>query len=138
MEKLAWIKIRGVPCHAWGEKFFSLKAETKGFFVKYDEGTLLKTRMDEACICLLTKFMGRLEESLIVNINGTFFTIRFKEVEDPCITKLSSSRFMDGYASSISSQAEESGSDMEEHGEALMEEENEAVEEDSEGTGDCA
>lgn len=55
---------------------------TKGSLVKYDEGTILKTRLDEAIVCILTKIMGRVEETLIVKINDQPFNIYILEVDE--------------------------------------------------------
>lgn len=78
------------------------------------------------------KVMGRLEESLIIRINGYPFNIHFREVEDPSFANFLSSRWRDEFDSS-SSQAEETDPNMEEHGEILLEEEGEEIEDN--GTG---
>lgn len=78
-ERFVWIRIPGVPCHVWGEKLFAVLAETQGTYVKCDEETLLKTRMDEAKVCLRTKRMDLLDETFKINIEGKLFTVKIME-----------------------------------------------------------
>lgn len=56
-ERLLWLKIYGVPCHAWGESLFRSLLDSIGRYVKSDKETMLKLRMDEARICL--RYRGR-------------------------------------------------------------------------------
>lgn len=78
-ERFAWIRFTGVPCHSWGERTFSLIAETRGSYVKCDEESLLKTRMDEARVCIRTKWRDRVDDILKTMIEGVLFLARIME-----------------------------------------------------------
>src|SRR4051812_33977004 len=41
-ERFVWLRVMGVPCHAWGERCFTILVKERGLFVKSDESTSLK------------------------------------------------------------------------------------------------
>lgn len=62
-----------------GRESISLIVETLGVYVKYDEGTLLKTKMNEARICIHTKKMDKVVDFLLLKIKDASFSIRIME-----------------------------------------------------------
>ncbi|XP_058759365.1 uncharacterized protein LOC131632637 [Vicia villosa] len=80
--RFAWLKVMGVPCHAWGEKCFSLLVGDRGKLVKSDEATMLKHRMAEAIVCILTESKERIEEKFNLSIEGQIFVISMFEIAE--------------------------------------------------------
>ncbi|XP_058783790.1 uncharacterized protein LOC131658522 [Vicia villosa] len=105
-ERLIWIKITGVPCYVWGEIFFKRLADLFGRFIKCDEGTALKSRMDVARICISTGHFGRVDECINVEIEGAFFSVLVLEECGWVNPKFPVVRVRDDEGS-VSSQAEE-------------------------------
>ncbi|XP_058750760.1 uncharacterized protein LOC131623755 [Vicia villosa] len=105
-ERLVWLRIWGVPCHAWGDSCFSLLTESIGVFIKSDERTNLKSRMDEARVCIRTKSMERVEEVISLTIDGMCFDIRLMEDYHSCFGTVATKRFL-GESDSEASLSEE-------------------------------
>ncbi|XP_058783228.1 uncharacterized protein LOC131657894 [Vicia villosa] len=78
-ERVTWLRVLGVPCHAWSEICFKQLVDTKGVFVRCDEGTVLKKRMDEAIICIRTKIRERLDDMVKLSIDGQLFVVSLLE-----------------------------------------------------------
>lgn len=77
-EIMVWLNLIGVPCHAWDERLFTLLVETRGCFIKCDEETKLKLRMDEARINI-KKWMEKVDDTIKIVIEGVAFIIRIYE-----------------------------------------------------------
>lgn len=135
VERLVWIKVRGIPCHAWGESLFSLIAESICIYVRCDEGTLLKTRMEEARIFVCTKKMERVVDFILLKVGELSFSIRLVEDDSFILAKLPSSRLDEEIASESLSDSNEEASRMEEHGEELQRKDGREDEDDVDGTG---
>lgn len=120
-ERFAWIRILGVPCHAWGERLFVLIAESFGYYVKSDEETILKSRLDEARVCIRTKTRNKVEETLSILIEGILFSVSI--IEDGTIQhgKHICSRLTDESESEMTSSSEEFNSDGEEYNNGKVE-----------------
>ncbi|XP_058734175.1 uncharacterized protein LOC131605900 [Vicia villosa] len=80
--RFAWLKVVGVPCHAWGEKCFALLVGNRGKLVKTEEATMLKHSMAEAVICILTESKERIEEKVILILEGQSFVINLFEIAE--------------------------------------------------------
>jgi len=66
-ERRAWLRAYGVPIHTWNDDFFRLCVMGVGWFIRSDECTMDKARLDYAII-LVT--MHQIE---IVNKTTDFF-----------------------------------------------------------------
>lgn len=82
-ERLVWLKIFGVPCHAWGECLFRSLEDSIGRFVKIDEVTKLRWRMDIARVCLCYIGKKRVFATIKVVVNGISFEVHVMD-EDSC------------------------------------------------------
>lgn len=85
-DRLTWLHIKGIPCHAWGLKFFNLIANVKGTFVECDEATLSRVSMEEARVCIQTSCKNLINDVAEVSIDGIMFPISF--CEDPSFSKV--------------------------------------------------
>jgi len=78
-ERGAWLRVYGVPVHAWNVSFFRLCVLGIGRFILADECTVNKARMDFARILVSTpqiEIVNKLAEFLI---DGTKFNIKLVE-----------------------------------------------------------
>lgn len=57
-ERGVWVRIYGTPIHAWNTNFFKLCASQYGRFIKADECTLERGRIDYARILISTSSVG--------------------------------------------------------------------------------
>ncbi|XP_058755922.1 uncharacterized protein LOC131629137 [Vicia villosa] len=80
LERMAWIKCLGIPCHAWCNGFFETLASSLGTFIHCDDNTFTKLSMDVARLRIRTKCIAVINEIILVLINGLLF--RFFVVED--------------------------------------------------------
>lgn len=78
-DRVVWLKIIGTPCHAWEDRIFTLLAGTRGSFIKSDEETKLKKRMDATRIYIKTKYMEQVDNLVEVSIEGVNYCIRLCE-----------------------------------------------------------
>lgn len=51
-ERLLWLRVRGIPCHAWSKNFFTMLVKSKGSYTKSDDTTLARTSIEEARVCI--------------------------------------------------------------------------------------
>jgi hypothetical protein len=78
-ERGAWLRVYGVPVHAWNDSFFRLCVSGIGKFLHADDCTVDKVRLDFARILVSSphiKIVNKLEEFLI---DGTKFVIKLVE-----------------------------------------------------------
>lgn len=55
-ERGAWLRVYGTPVHAWNELFFKLCVSGCGRFIRADECTVDRARLNFARILILTTF----------------------------------------------------------------------------------
>ncbi|XP_058732712.1 uncharacterized protein LOC131604256 [Vicia villosa] len=133
-ERVAWIRVMGVPCHAWCEKCFCLLVDSIGVFMKCEEGTLLKNRMDVANICIRTKIQDRVDVVVRLSIEGQFFDVRMMEDIHGFSERPKYRAFGEEAESEEFSQSEDGKYDGEEAVDVLLEEVDEAQHVDVDGT----
>lgn len=56
-DRVTWLRVYGIPCHAWNFSFFEMLANTLGTYVYSDENVLKGTNMDITSKCILTNFI---------------------------------------------------------------------------------
>ncbi|KAK2369434.1 hypothetical protein QL285_082569 [Trifolium repens] len=133
LERIVWLRIFGVPAHAWNDAFFIQVARPWGTFLNVDDVTNKKITMDVARILVRTSCQKAVDEFIDVIINGELFHLRV--IEDsfgPMRILSSKSQNQDGRLhDSDNSDAE--GDDEEERNLAVAEE---VSERESEGEGE--
>ena len=78
-ERGAWIRVYGVPIHAWNDDCFRLCVLGLGRFLHTDECTVDKARFDYARILISTPTIEILNTSQVLLIDGAKFTIKMVE-----------------------------------------------------------
>ncbi|XP_058748519.1 uncharacterized protein LOC131621485 [Vicia villosa] len=78
-ERATWLRVYGIPCHAWNFEFFEMIAKTVGTYICVDDNTHKGEHMDIARILVKTPCMIALNETFSVCINGTIFKIKLSE-----------------------------------------------------------
>jgi hypothetical protein len=76
----AWVRIYGVPLHAWNQEFFKLCVYDCGRFMRMDDLTMQKARFDFARILISTKSLEVLNTSAKVLVDGD--SLEFKIIEE--------------------------------------------------------
>jgi hypothetical protein len=78
-ERGAWVRVYGVPIHAWNEDFFRLFVSSMGRFIHADECTVDKARLDFARILISTSNIEIVNTSHLFCIDGCNFPIKLVE-----------------------------------------------------------
>lgn len=78
-ERVTWLRLHGVPCHAWNFRFFELMANGIGSYVYYDEDTLKGFNREVAKIIVRTNGVKVLNEIVSVLIDDVCFIIKIAE-----------------------------------------------------------
>jgi hypothetical protein len=78
-ERTIWLRVYGVPSHAWNDIFFSQLVQPWGSYVKADDGTLKKITMDVARLMIRTSCQRVVDEFVDVKVNGKIFHLRVLE-----------------------------------------------------------
>lgn len=78
-ERGAWLRVYGTPAHAWNINFFKLCASDCGKFVKADECTLDRGRIDYARVLITTTSLEVLNFTTDVLVDGSMFPIKLVE-----------------------------------------------------------
>lgn len=79
-ERVTWVRLFGLPCHVWSEKFFRFIFVPFGSFVRVDDITSKQVKMDVARFLIRTKCYSLINESLPVLIGG--LVVKLRVVED--------------------------------------------------------
>ncbi|GLT95584.1 hypothetical protein SLE2022_132580 [Rubroshorea leprosula] len=78
-ERFVWVRIQGVPLHAWSEENFSNIANQVGKLISVDEYTLSKDCLDAARILVSTKSKSVLNEEFVLKVKNSTFHITLVE-----------------------------------------------------------
>ncbi|PNX87622.1 hypothetical protein L195_g043715, partial [Trifolium pratense] len=79
LERLVWLRVYGIPAHAWNDEFFQLISKPWGHYINADDGTNKKISMDVARLLIRTSGQRVVDEFLDVKIDGEVFHIRIIE-----------------------------------------------------------
>jgi hypothetical protein len=79
VERTIWLRIYGVPIHAWNHNFFMQIVKPWGTFINADDGTKKKTTMDVARLMIRTSCQQVVDEFIDVKINGKIYHLRVLE-----------------------------------------------------------
>ncbi|GAU51462.1 hypothetical protein TSUD_413600, partial [Trifolium subterraneum] len=89
----AWVRLYGVPIHAWSETFFKLCVLDCGRFLRTDSRTLERDRFDYARVLIATSSLEILNEVVTLSVDGVMCGIKiidewgFNIGEDACLFK---------------------------------------------------
>jgi hypothetical protein len=75
LKRDVWVKVYGIPLHAWGDNLFRLLGERFGGFVDYDEDTASRTRFDVARLKFSTSSRSRIEVPVSIMVMGVSFEL---------------------------------------------------------------
>ncbi|CAI8595929.1 unnamed protein product [Vicia faba] len=78
-ERLTWLRVFGLPCHAWNPKVFDFMTKPLGHYVCSDEETSKHKNLDVARILIRIKYCLVLNETYNISINEKVFIIKFVE-----------------------------------------------------------
>jgi hypothetical protein len=79
MERVIWLRVFGVPSHAWNDLFFAQLVKPWGVFLNSDDGTSKKITMDVARLLIRTSCQNPVNEFFDVMVNGEIFRLRVLE-----------------------------------------------------------
>ncbi|XWS20350.1 hypothetical protein CRYUN_Cryun31cG0093900 [Craigia yunnanensis] len=74
-EATVWVMLKEVPLHVWHEKFFALLGNSLGSFVRLDNKTKHKKRLDITILLVSVESRLRIHSSVNVNVRGIDFKI---------------------------------------------------------------
>jgi hypothetical protein len=77
--RVAWLRVFGIPPHAWNDLFFVQLVKPWGEFMRSDDGTTKKLTMDVARILIRTSCQQTVDEFFDVLVNGVKFHLRVVE-----------------------------------------------------------
>ncbi|WJX40939.1 hypothetical protein P8452_28362 [Trifolium repens] len=78
-DRSIWIRVYGVPVHAWRENFFKRILECTGEVIVLDDDTLKKRRFDYARVLIRTSALSFINQVEKVKIDEDFFVVRLLE-----------------------------------------------------------
>lgn len=79
-ERMTWLRVFGVPCHAWCLKLFEFITSSVGKYVFSYEETMKQTNMGVARILVMTKYCLVLNQTFNVEVNENVYRIKIVEV----------------------------------------------------------
>jgi len=78
-ERGTWVSIYGTPIHVWNTNFFKLCVSQCGRFIKADDCTVDRGRIDYARILISTPSVEVLNKSMVMLIDGSQCSIKLVE-----------------------------------------------------------
>ncbi|KAK8583377.1 hypothetical protein V6N13_022083 [Hibiscus sabdariffa] len=76
-----WAVLEGFPIEAWQEPVFVSLVNKWGLFVKLDEDTIRKNRLDCARILIRVSLVSDIPQQVVVSVNGTNYMVRVSTME---------------------------------------------------------
>ncbi|GAU16840.1 hypothetical protein TSUD_367870 [Trifolium subterraneum] len=110
VERTIWLRIYGVPSHAWNESFFTQLVKPWGSFINEDEGTLKKSTMDVTHLMICTSCQQIIDEIVDVKVNDVVYHLRVLEDSyGPMRIVIPQKNGNEGRDSSVESEEDEEG-----------------------------
>jgi hypothetical protein len=78
-ERTIWLRIYGIPSHAWNDNFFAQVVNPWGTLIRADDGTMKKTTLDVARLMIRSSCQQVVDDFIDVKINGKIFHLRVLE-----------------------------------------------------------
>jgi hypothetical protein len=97
----AWVRLYGIPLHAWNDNFFKLCVMDCGRFLRKDGYTAAKDRLDFARVLIATSAMAVIKKVDHLMVDGSLVGVQIIEewgfelgddaclLEDDCVSKTS-------------------------------------------------
>ncbi|WJX32140.1 hypothetical protein P8452_20505 [Trifolium repens] len=76
-----WVKVFGIPLHAWGDNLFKVVGARFGEFIDYDDTTASRARLDVARLKIATSIRSRIEAPVEIVVMGMVFELWVVEEE---------------------------------------------------------
>jgi hypothetical protein len=121
-KRVAWVQVRGVPLHAWGEGLFKSVAARIGTFLDFDDNTASGAKFYVARIKISTTNKGLIDTVVKISVQGILFDLWILEENRVCYgvqkfvkgvederSWVESSIFSDGVAAELGEDQEFSG-----------------------------
>ncbi|WJX17882.1 hypothetical protein P8452_07743 [Trifolium repens] len=83
-DRAIWIRLYGVPVHAWRENFFKKMLELTGEVIVMDDDTINKRRFDYARVLIRTSALSFINQLEKVKIDEDVFVVRMLEEVSFC------------------------------------------------------
>ncbi|PNX71430.1 hypothetical protein L195_g027309, partial [Trifolium pratense] len=77
--RIVWLRVYGIPAHAWNDLFFTQVTKPWGSFINADDVTMKKLSMDVARLMIRSSCQKVVDEFLDVKINDDIFHLRVIE-----------------------------------------------------------
>lgn len=78
-KRLVWTRWVGVPLHAWSSSFFELVSRKLGSFVKLDERSRNKLRLDFARVLISVPYLDDVNQIISVKVDDRLFSVKILE-----------------------------------------------------------
>ncbi|GAU46303.1 hypothetical protein TSUD_283280 [Trifolium subterraneum] len=112
IERIIWLRVYGIPVHAWNDNFFTKMVKPWGCFINSDDGTMKKTTMDVARLMIRTSCQQVVDEFVDVEVNGSIFHLRvLKDSYGPMRIMINQNKGPDGRDDGVSEEEEEEEGD---------------------------
>ncbi|MCH82646.1 hypothetical protein A2U01_0003457, partial [Trifolium medium] len=109
-DRLVWLRVYGIPVHAWNDIFFALISKPFGTFLNADDSTSKKLTMDVARILIRTPGLKAVDDFLSVEVNDEIFQLRIiEDSHGPMRIAVSSKGIKEGRDNAGSSSEDEDG-----------------------------
>ncbi|KAK6133348.1 hypothetical protein DH2020_032919 [Rehmannia glutinosa] len=83
-ERFVWLICEGLPPHVWSEKYFAELTSRIGSFIRLDESTKQKKRLDFGRVLVSTENFANISMLFKIKINNRMFNVRIFE-EPVCL-----------------------------------------------------
>jgi hypothetical protein len=80
LERIVWLRIFGIPVHAWNDEFFAQITKPWGTFMHADDVTSKKLSMDVARLLIRTSCQKAVDKFVNVQVNGEIFVFESKRI----------------------------------------------------------
>lgn len=114
MERLRWIKAVGILYHAWGFKLFNLIIDAFRSFIRCDDQTISRVKIEEARFLVKTSIKSSINEACVIVVDGESFRCFLNEYSNSIFLNSSVNLDNDEEGSEYSSSPTESNSKGEE------------------------
>lgn len=86
-ERLTWLRVYGIPCHAWSPEVFDFISKPVGTYVCSDGDTNKHTKMNVARILIIIKYSFVLNETYNIGSMTMYFVSKLWKIHmAPCIS----------------------------------------------------
>lgn len=78
-DRVTWVRVFSIPCHAWNPKFFEFISKLVGKLICFIGVTNSGAKIDVTRLLVRTRCAKSIDEVLVVNINGVKFKLKLVE-----------------------------------------------------------